>query len=98
VPLVDSHLHVWRAAESDTNALRTIVPPQTDVPIEFARETMDEHAVERAVLVQPVFRGEDNSYVADCAQAEPRRFAAVCVVDPRIPGAESRLDYWVGRG
>lgn len=49
----------------------------------------------RAVLVQPLFPGEDNSYIADCAAREPDTFAAVCVVDPRVPGAEERLSYWV---
>jgi predicted TIM-barrel fold metal-dependent hydrolase len=95
---VDSHLHIWRAAEAETPGVRTIVPPQTDVPIELAREAMLENQIDRAVLVQPVFRGEDNSYVAGCARAEPARFAAVCVVDPRIPQAEERLAYWIGQG
>lgn len=95
---VDTHLHVWRAAEGQTPGVSTIVPPQTDVPIELAEETLRSHAIDRAVLVQPVFRGEDNRYVADCARAQPQRFAAVCVVDPRTPGAEARLDHWVGLG
>jgi predicted TIM-barrel fold metal-dependent hydrolase len=42
-----------------------------------------------------MFRGEDNSYVAECAREQPERFAAVCVVDPRVPGAENRLEHWV---
>jgi len=50
------------------------------------------------VLVQPVFRGEGNSYVAACAQAEPEKFAAVCVVDPRVPGADRRLEHWFAQG
>ncbi len=95
---VDAHLHVWRGAEAETPGLRTIVPPQTDVPIELASETMLENQIERAVLVQPVFRGEDNSYVAGCARAQPTRFAAVCVVDPRIPKADERLGHWIGQG
>lgn len=96
--IVDAHLHVWRAAEDDTPTVRTIVPPQTDVPVELARQTMAEHQVDRAVLVQPVFRGEDNSYVAQCVHADPEKFAAVCVVDPCTPGAEKRLDYWASQG
>ncbi len=96
--IVDAHLHVWRTAERDTPLVHTIVPPQTEVPIELAHETMAEHGVDRAVLVQPVFRGEDNHYIADCARAEPNKFAAVCVVDPRLPGADSRLVHWVSRG
>lgn len=96
--IVDAHLHVWRAAEGETPGVNTIVSPQTDVPIELAGRTMLEHHVERAVLVQPVFRGEDNTYVADCASAEPNRYAAVCVVDPRVPGAERRLENWASQG
>jgi len=98
VTVVDSHLHVWRAAGGATPDVQTLVPPQADVPIELARATLAEHGVAQAVLVQPVFRGEDNSYVADCASAEPRSFAAVCVVDPGTPGAETRLRYWTSQG
>ena len=95
---IDAHLHVWRAATGETPGVRTIIPPQTDVPIELASETMIDHQIDRSVLVQPVFRGEDNSYVASCASAEPARFAAVAVVDPRTPGAEQRLEQWVAKG
>ena len=95
---VDAHLHIWRAAEGETPGVRTVVPPQTEVSIELASETMLENQVDRAVLVQPVFRGEDNSYVAECARAAPARFAAVCVVDPRVPKAEQRLAHWIGQG
>ena len=67
MPRVDAHLHVWRAAESPIAGPATLVPASEDVPIEAARAALDAHHVARAVLVQPVFRGEDNSYVADCA-------------------------------
>lgn len=95
---VDAHLHVWRAAEGDTPGVTTIVPPQTDVPIELARQTMLAHNIDRAVLVQPVFRRQDNSYVADCARADPEHLAAVCVIDCELPHAEQRLEYWVRQG
>ena len=32
------------------------------------------------------------------ARGEPNKFAAVCVVDPRTPGAEKRLEHWVRTG
>jgi predicted TIM-barrel fold metal-dependent hydrolase len=79
-------------------AVPTLVGSEIDVPIEAAAAVLADHEVERAVLVQPVFPGEDNSYVAACARARPERFAAVCVVDPRIPGAENRLAHWVRQG
>lgn len=96
--LIDSHLHVWRACKPEQPAIKTHVGPEVDVPIEEATAVLDEHKVKRAVLVQPLFPGEDNSYVAACARAQPERFAAVCVVDPRIGGAEDRLEHWVGQG
>jgi predicted TIM-barrel fold metal-dependent hydrolase len=96
--VVDSHIHVWRATTVETPGVQTLVGPQTDVPIEAAAKVLAEHGVPRAVLVQPVFPGEDNSYVAACARAEPEKFAAVCVVDPRIPGADHRLEHWVDQG
>jgi predicted TIM-barrel fold metal-dependent hydrolase len=93
--IIDAHLHVWRAMPDYPDPAATTVSPVSDVPIELLNEYMDEHGVERAVLVQPMYPGEDNSYVADCAAAQPNRFAAVCVVDPRKPDAPDRLEYWV---
>jgi predicted TIM-barrel fold metal-dependent hydrolase len=72
----------------------TIVSPHDDIPADLLAQYLDEHGVERAVLVQPVFRGEDNAYVADESAAAPDRHAAVCVVNPRRPNAAERLRYW----
>ena len=93
--LVDAHLHVWHGMQNYPNPLATIVSPNSDIPVELLIEYMTEHYVDRAVLVQPTYPGEDNSYVAECAAARPDQFAAVCVVDPRTPGAEDRLEFWV---
>ncbi len=92
--IIDAHLHVWRSDPRFPDPGVTIVSPLCDVPIEVLRSYMDEHGVARAVLVQPVYPGEDNSYVADCAAAAPETFAAVCVVDPRRSEAAERLEYW----
>jgi predicted TIM-barrel fold metal-dependent hydrolase len=91
--VIDAHVHIWRASEVPTYT-KTIVNPECDVPIELVDQYLVEHNVNRAVLVQPVFRREDNDYVATCAAAAPDRFAAVCVVDPRLAGAVDRLRYW----
>lgn len=93
--IVDAHTHIWRPDLSGANRVATIVSGQVDIPAELLRRYLDEHGVKRAVLVQPVYPGEDNSYVADAAAAEPDRFAAVCVVDPRKPAAADTLAYWV---
>lgn len=93
--IIDAHLHIWRSTSDYPDPAATIVSPFSDVPVELLADTMDEHGVARAVLVQPLYPGEDNSYVADCAAAEPDKYAAVCVVDPTRPDAANRLEYWV---
>ena len=95
--IVDAHLHVWRPAPDYPDPGGTTVSPLCDVPLELFAQYMEEHAVNRAVLVQPLYPGEDNSYVADAAAGEPDRFKAVCVVDPRKPDAAERLEYWAGK-
>src|SRR5262245_33785236 len=95
IMIIDAHLHIWRADPAHPNPAGTTVSPVSDVPVELLNEYMAEHGVDRAVLVQPMYPGEDNSYVADCAAAQPERFAVVCVVDPRKEGAADRLEYWV---
>lgn len=92
--IVDAHLHIWRPAPDYPTPGQTHISPHADVPVELLAEYMAEHGVDRAVLVQPLFPGEDNSYVAACAAAEPDKYAAVCVVDPRKLGAADRLEYW----
>ena len=93
--LADAHLHVWRKTMTYPDPAATTISPLSDVPIEVLSEYMTEHHVDRAVLVQPLYPGQDNSYVADCAAAQPDRFAAVCVVDPRAADAAEQLEYWV---
>ena len=93
--VVDAHLHVWRAVPDHPQPSATIVSPCSDVPVELLRQYMAEHGVDKAVLVQPLYPGEDNSYVADCAAVDPSHLAAVCYVDPRREGADQSLRYWV---
>ena len=100
--IVDAHVHVWKADPTYPNPSVTIMSPTSDVPVDLLRHYMDEHGVGRAVLVQPMYPGEDNSLVADAARAEPERFAAVIAVDPRAGDAPDKMEYWVrergGRG
>ena len=91
---VDAHVHVWQSAPHFPDPRATIVSPMSEVPVELLRNYLDEHGIDRAVLVQPVYPGEDNAFVANCAAADPDRFVAVCVIDPRGPNAPDRLEYW----
>lgn len=91
---IDAHLHIWRMTTTYPDPTVTRVSPYSDIPLELLQEYMDEHDVSGAVLVQPLFPGSDNSYVADSAAQEPQKFAAVCFVDPRLTDAPAQLRYW----
>lgn len=92
---VDAHAHIWKAAPDYPDPAVTILSPASEVTLDLLKLYMDESGVGRAVLVQPLYPGEDNSLVADAAQVEPDRFAAVVVVLPRFAAAAERLEYWV---
>lgn len=93
--IVDAHAHIWKKDPAYPDPGATILSPASDVPLDLLRRYMDEHGVGRAVLVQPMYPGEDNSRVAEAARAEPGRFAAVVWIDPRAP---ERLERWGARG
>ena len=60
---------------------------------------MNAAGIDKAVLVQAsTCYGHDNSYVADCVAAEPRRFAGVFSVDMLAADAPERIRYWKRRG
>ncbi len=92
--VIDAHAHIWRPVSPDSSPVATIVSGEADISVELLRNCLNLHGVDRAVLVQPIYPGEDNSYVADAAVREPDKFAAVCVVDPRSADAAERLAYW----
>jgi L-fuconolactonase len=92
---VDAHVHVWRAVTTPGAHGATIVSGECDIPVELLLAYLDEHAIDRAVLVQPIYPGTDNVYIADCAARNPKRLASVCVVDPRLSDAADQLRYWV---
>ncbi len=57
---------------------------------------MDEAGVEKSALVHSsTAYGYDNDYVADSVAAHPDRFAGVCSIDVRAPGAASTLRRWI---
>ena len=74
--IVDAHAHLWKATAS---AAATIMDPRCDIPASLLETYLREHGVDRAVLVQPMYPGEDNSLILDVARANPGRFAAVVV-------------------
>jgi len=57
---------------------------------------MDDAGVSHAVLVQPSVYGWDNSYLCDCLDHWPDRFAGVCLIDPDAADPRKELDHWCG--
>jgi predicted TIM-barrel fold metal-dependent hydrolase len=63
------------------------------------REEMAAAGVSRAVLVQPVSAySDDNRYAADTGASDPRRYAAVCAVDPHAADPGRDLRRWAAAG
>ena len=66
---VDAHAHVWRAVTTPGAHGATIVSGDCDIPVDLLWAYLDEHAIDRAVLVQPIYPGTDNSFIAASARA-----------------------------
>ena len=66
-----------------------------DATVEMLIDDMDKNGVTHCVLVQVVFHGWDNSYIADCVRRYPKRLVAHGLIDPLDPNVAERLEYWV---
>ena len=98
-PVVDTHMHVWTndverfpfAHPYDPN----FKPPPVAGSVEMLLEEMDRYAIDYAVLVQVIYYGWDNRYVAHCAKRHPRRFRAQGLIDPTGADVAGKLEYWM---
>ncbi len=70
-------------------------PPKTAASVEMLLEEMDQFGIAGCVLVQVIYHGWDNRYVAHCLKAHPRRFRAQGLIDPTDPQIAQKLEYWV---
>ena len=98
-PVIDTHLHVW---SNDTVRFpfahpndRNFKPPAIAGTVEMAIDEMDRHDVRNAVLVQVIYYGWDNRYIAQCLQRHPRRFRAQGLIEPTAPDVDEKLEYWM---
>jgi len=97
--VVDTHMHVWTndverfpfAHPYDSN----FKPPPVAGSVEMLLEEMDRNAIGYAVLVQVIYYGWDNRYVAHCVKRHPQRFRAQGLIDPTDPEVASKLEYWM---
>lgn len=87
--VIDAHMHVW----SD-DPIRfpfahpyepKFVAPKIPASCQLLVDEMDEHGITHCVLVQTIYHGWDNSYLAHCLKAHPKRFRGQGLVDPTDP-------------
>ena len=96
--IVDTHVHIWEmepiAPVGPTAAAFTTMPDEP-ATAEQLLEEMDEHGVDKTVLVQTSFSTWDNGYVADAAVKHPDRFVSHGLVDPFAPDNADLARYWM---
>ena len=98
-PVIDTHMHVWANDPKRypfphpyTENFQETPHPAT---LEMLVEDMDQFGCDGAVLVQVIYHGWDNLYVADCAKRFPDRLRAHGLIDPTDPKVADKLEYWM---
>jgi predicted TIM-barrel fold metal-dependent hydrolase len=97
--IIDTHMHVW----SDDPAAfpfahpydARFTPPALAGTAGTLLEEMDRHSIDGAVLVQVIYYGWDNRYIAECLKRHPRRFRAQGLIDPTTPDVADKLEFWM---
>ncbi len=97
--IVDTHMHVWSDDPKEFPFAHpytpSFKPPRAPGTAEALLREMDDSGIDFCVLVQVIYHGWDNRYVARCLKARPDRFRAQGLIDPTDPGVAGKLDYWV---
>jgi len=100
-PIVDTHMHVWSNNLARFPFSHPYNPGFKPQPIagtaEMLLQEMDQYGIDYAVLVQPIWLGWNNSYLAECIKTWPRRFRAHGLIDPQGPDRADKLEYWMRR-
>ena len=96
--VVDTHMHVW-ADDTDRYPWRHPYQPDfAEVPhsgtVEMLIDDMDRNDCAFCVLVQVIYHGWDNTYVADCVKRFPERLRAHGLIDPTDPKVADQLEFW----
>jgi predicted TIM-barrel fold metal-dependent hydrolase len=99
-PVIDTHMHVW-AKNGDRRYpfahpyLPDFAGAPHDATVEMLLDDMDRHGSSHSVLVQVIYHGWDNAYVADCARKYPDRFKAHGLINPQDDRVADKLEFWM---
>jgi len=88
---VDAHVHVWKADPRYPWSPQAKNPPAKDATAETLLELMKDAGVARTVIIQVIYYGWDNSYLADVLKRYPKVFRGVARVNPQDPAAPDHL-------
>ena len=56
---------------------------------------MELFGIDYAILVQVIYHGWDNGYVAECLKVHPDRFRVQGLIDPTDPARADKLETWI---
>ena len=95
-PVIDTHMHVW-SDDPDRFPFAhpydpKFAPPRLAASLDRVVKEMDAHGVSHCVLVQTIYHGWDNRYLAHCLKAAPRRFRGQGLIDPTDPDVAGKLE------
>ncbi len=90
IPLIDSHVHVWKHDPAFPFAAGAN-PPAEDASVDQLLELMQSNQVLRTVLIQVIHYRWDNRYLTNVLKRHPRTFKGVCRVNPQDPSAPDHL-------
>lgn len=97
-PVIDTHMHVWgndvRRYPFPHPYVKEFREPEHEGTLEMLIADMDAHGCTHAVLVQVIYHGWDNTYIADCVRRYPDRLRAHGLIDPTDSRVAEKLEYW----
>lgn len=97
-PVIDTHMHVWADDQRRFPFAHPYAKDFHEAPhagtLEMLIDDMDRHGCTHCVLVQTIYHGWDNTYVADCVKRYPTRFKGHGLIDPTDVNVAEKLEFW----
>ena len=98
-PIIDTHMHVW-SGDLERYPFahpweRNLKPPKNHATLDRVLKEMGEFEISNCILVQTIYNGWDNRYLAECVKTDPKRFRGHGLIDPQDPKVVDKLEYWM---